>query len=104
MIATPGGKVASNQLIINVPLKLGTKIIKTDLILLALEGVDIILGVDYSLDLSSRAVEIVCSEIEEIPVVREYADVFPDDLPSMPPAQDIEFVIKLQPGTTPISK
>ena len=42
--------------------------------------------------------------IEDIPVVREYADVFSDDLPVMPPDQDIEFVIELQPGTTPISK
>jgi hypothetical protein len=64
MIATPGGKIASNQLIRNVPIKLGSKIIKTDLILLALEGINIILGVDWmtwhgvTLDLSSRAVEI----------------------------------------------
>ena len=34
----------------------------------------------------------------------EYADVFPDDLPGMPPDRDIEFVIELQPGTAPISK
>ena len=34
----------------------------------------------------------------------EYADVFPDDLPGMPPDRDIEFIIELQPGTTPISK
>ena len=42
--------------------------------------------------------------LEDIPIVREYADVFPDDLPGMPPDRDIEFVIELQPGTTPISK
>ena len=41
---------------------------------------------------------------EDIPVVHEYADVFSDDLPSMPPDRDIEFVIELQPGTSPISK
>jgi len=35
--------------------------------------------------------------------VCEYADVFPDDLPGMPPDRDIEFVIELQPGTAPIS-
>ena len=34
----------------------------------------------------------------------EYADVFPDDFPRMPPDRDIEFIIELQPGTTPISK
>ena len=42
--------------------------------------------------------------LEDIPVVREYVDVFPDDLPGMPPERDIEFVIELQPGTAPISK
>jgi hypothetical protein len=41
---------------------------------------------------------------ENIPVVCEYADVFPDDLPRMPPDRDIEFVIELQPGTASISK
>jgi hypothetical protein len=40
----------------------------------------------------------------KIPVVCEYANVFPDELPRMPPDQDIEFAIELQPGTTPISK
>ena len=43
-------------------------------------------------------------KIENIPVVCEYADVFPDDLPGMPPDRDIEFVIELQPGTANISK
>jgi len=42
--------------------------------------------------------------LEDIPVVCEYADVFPDYLPGMPPDRDIEFVIELQHGTTPISK
>jgi hypothetical protein len=42
--------------------------------------------------------------LKKIPVVCEYADVFPDELPGMPPDRDIEFAIELQPGTTPISK
>jgi hypothetical protein len=37
-------------------------------------------------------------------VVREYPDVFPDELPGMTPDRDIEFAIELQPRTTPISK
>jgi hypothetical protein len=37
-------------------------------------------------------------------VVCEYADVFLDELPGMPPDRDIEFAIELQPETTPISK
>jgi hypothetical protein len=36
--------------------------------------------------------------------VCEYPDVFPDELPGMPPDRDIEFAIELQPGTAPISK
>jgi hypothetical protein len=42
--------------------------------------------------------------LKKILVVCEYANVFPDELPGMPPDQDIEFAIELQPGTTPISK
>jgi hypothetical protein len=43
-------------------------------------------------------------KLEDIHVVREFPDVFPDDLPGMPPERAIEFKIELQPGTTPISK
>nr|CAE04771.3 OSJNBa0079C19.12 [Oryza sativa Japonica Group] len=42
--------------------------------------------------------------LEEIPIVRDFPDVFPDDLPGMPPKRDIEFIIDLVPGTTPIHK
>jgi hypothetical protein len=42
--------------------------------------------------------------LKKITVVYEYADVFPDELPGMPPDRDIEFAIELQPGTAPISK
>jgi hypothetical protein len=53
---------------------------------------------------NSCAYVTVISPLEEIPVVCEYPDVFPDELPGMPPDRDVEFVIELQPGTTPISK
>jgi hypothetical protein len=46
----------------------------------------------------------VAIQLEDIPVVCDYPDVFPDDLPGIPPDRDVEFVIELQPGTTPISK
>jgi hypothetical protein len=42
--------------------------------------------------------------LEDIKVVNEYPDVFPDDLPGMPSDRDIEFSIELLPGTAPISK
>ena len=37
-------------------------------------------------------------------MVNEFPDVFPDELPGMPPDRDIEFVIELKPGTAPIYK
>jgi hypothetical protein len=135
MIATPRGKIATNQLNRSVPVSMGSKIFKTTLLILVLEGMDIILGADWMthhrvvLDVAARALEIrsptsedlvlylpsqdptqLCafammeSLVQKIPVVCEYADVFPDELPGMPPDRDIEFAIKLQSGTTPISK
>jgi hypothetical protein len=40
----------------------------------------------------------------EVPVVNKFPDVFPEELPGTPPDRDIEFVIELKPGTTPIYK
>jgi hypothetical protein len=37
-------------------------------------------------------------------VVNEFPDVFPEELPGMPPDRDIEFVIELKPGTALIYK
>jgi len=42
--------------------------------------------------------------LENLPVVCEYPDVFPEDLPGMPPDREVEFSIELIPGTAPISK
>jgi hypothetical protein len=44
------------------------------------------------------------SQGSEVPMVNEFLDVFLEDLPGMPPDRDIEVVIELKPGTTPISK
>jgi hypothetical protein len=43
-------------------------------------------------------------KLKDIHIVREFLDVFPNDLPGMPPERAIEFRIELQPGTAPISK
>jgi hypothetical protein len=41
---------------------------------------------------------------DNIHVVRDYPDVFSEELPRMPPEREVEFVIDLLPGTAPISK
>ena len=43
-------------------------------------------------------------KIDMVPVVREYADVFPDDLPGLPPDREVVFGIDLVPGMAPIAK
>jgi hypothetical protein len=44
------------------------------------------------------------SQGSEVPVVNEFPDVFPEELPGMPPDRDIKFVIELKPGTAPMYK
>jgi hypothetical protein len=41
---------------------------------------------------------------EAIKLVSEFQDVFPEDLPGMPPKRKVEFVIELIPSTAPVSK
>jgi hypothetical protein len=42
--------------------------------------------------------------LEDTPVICEFSDVFPVDLPGMSPVRDVEFTIELQPFMTPISR
>src|SRR3954463_15193980 len=42
--------------------------------------------------------------IDEVRVVCDFPDVFPEELPGIPPVRAIEFVIELEPGTQPISR
>jgi len=55
-----------------------------------------------------RAIEQVhattMKEVENTPVVREFADVFPEDLLGLPRDRNVQFSIELKPGTTPISR
>ena len=48
---------------------------------------------DYSVEVPS---------MESVPVVCEFPEVFPTDLPGMPPDRDIDRCIDLAPGTQPI--
>ncbi|XP_031127569.1 uncharacterized protein LOC116029662, partial [Ipomoea triloba] len=96
---------------------------------LDMEGIDVVLGMDW---LDMYKAQIVCNErkklrkyahqgcevylclvqdaeieepeINQIPVVREFPDVFLEDLTEMPPEREVEFTIDLAPGTAPISK
>src|SRR4051812_34242970 len=41
--------------------------------------------------------------IDELKVVREISEVFPDDIPDVPPEREVEFTIDLVPSTRPVS-
>ncbi|GJT29568.1 hypothetical protein Tco_0909843 [Tanacetum coccineum] len=42
--------------------------------------------------------------LEDIPVVREFPEVFPEDLPCLPSVRQVEFQINLIPRTTPVAR
>jgi hypothetical protein len=44
------------------------------------------------------------TSLDEIRIIQNYPDIFPEDLLGMPPNRDIEFIMELLPGTLPISK
>ncbi|KAJ9547281.1 hypothetical protein OSB04_019824 [Centaurea solstitialis] len=43
-------------------------------------------------------------QIQDIPVVREFPEVFPEELPGLPPHRQVEFHIDLVPGAAPVAK
>ena len=42
--------------------------------------------------------------MEDIPVLREYVDVFSEEILGLPPKRELDFTIDLVPGTVPTSK
>jgi hypothetical protein len=92
----------------------------TNLIVMGTHGIDVILEIN---GLDKYQVVIICDKriikggchqmaidskeadsLETIKVVSEFLDVFPKDLPGMPPERKVEFAIELLPRTAPISK
>ena len=43
-------------------------------------------------------------KLDDVPIVRDFLEVFPEDLLGLPPDREIKFVIELVPSTTPISQ
>ncbi|XP_057248286.1 uncharacterized protein LOC130590244 [Beta vulgaris subsp. vulgaris] len=121
-IMLPSGEVVTcSRVYENVLVRIGEVDFETNLIEFPLEDLEIILGMDW---LKEYKAEILCGEqkvrlrnkngkkrleeeklkIEHVKVVNEFPDVFPEDIPGMPPQRELEFTIDLVPGTAPISK
>ncbi|KAI3797789.1 hypothetical protein L1987_33052 [Smallanthus sonchifolius] len=76
-----------------------------DLMPMPMQEFNVIIGMNC---LSSHAATIICNqkieetrlhwkELDQVPVVNEFLEVFPDDLPGAPPGREIEFTIDLIP-------
>nr|GFD42268.1 putative reverse transcriptase domain-containing protein [Tanacetum cinerariifolium] len=42
--------------------------------------------------------------LEDVPVICKFQDVFPEDLPGLPPPRQVEFKIELVPGAAPVAR
>ncbi|XP_027936156.1 uncharacterized protein LOC114191172 [Vigna unguiculata] len=145
LISTPfSGQVATSSVCVGCSMEVAGHRFKVNLVCLSLEGLDVILGMDW---LSNNHIIIDCGrrilvfpeheglelisaqrvineveagaicfmivthaeknstaeKISVIPVVEEYADVFPDEIPEFPPSRDVDFTIDLILGVGPVS-
>jgi hypothetical protein len=128
---TPGADLLCHLKCSQVRILLSGVVFLADLAVLPSHGVDVILGMDW---LTKHNGVISCADktilltnhqgksvscqaqppaqdpmvfnlaAESISVVEEFMDVFPEELPEMPPEREVEFYIDLIPGTAPIAK
>ncbi|XP_021728723.1 uncharacterized protein LOC110695800 [Chenopodium quinoa] len=121
-VAIPTGEVRErSRLFRNIPLTISEVEFPSDLIEFDLKDLDVIVGMDW-LGKYKAQIDCVAQKVTlygpaktrirdkeeksdtKLPVVEEFPDVFPDEIPGMPPERDVEFTVDLVPGTRPISK
>ncbi|GJS44078.1 putative reverse transcriptase domain-containing protein [Tanacetum coccineum] len=120
-----GNLVSTNTVIKGCTLTLLNQPFEIDLMPIKLGSFDVVIGMDW---LSKYHAKILCDEkvvhipingetliirvmekksdekrLEDIPVVKEFLDVFPEDLPGLPPVRQVEFQIDLIPGAAPVA-
>ncbi|GKE09947.1 putative reverse transcriptase domain-containing protein, partial [Tanacetum coccineum] len=104
-----GQLVEIDKVIKGCKLEIEGHIFDIDLIPFGHRSFDVIIGIDW---LSNFKAEIICHEkVVRIPlpdgkivVVRDFPEVFPDDLYGLLHIHEIEFRIELTPGATPVAK
>ncbi|GKA26812.1 putative reverse transcriptase domain-containing protein [Tanacetum coccineum] len=103
-----GKVVSTNTVLRGCTLVLLNHVFKIDLLPTRLGSFDVIVGMDW---LSYHRAVIDCYEkiadekkLDDIRVVRDFPEVFPDDLSGLPPVREIEFRIDLIPGASPVVK
>ncbi|GJT63875.1 hypothetical protein Tco_1015355 [Tanacetum coccineum] len=61
----------------------------------------------YALEMLGKTPNNVVAEkkrLEDVPIVKDFPDVFPEDLPGLPPTRQVEFQIDLVPGAAPVAR
>ncbi|GKF27140.1 putative reverse transcriptase domain-containing protein, partial [Tanacetum coccineum] len=123
-----GNLVGTNTVIQGYTLILLNQPFEIDLMPIKLGSFDVVIGMDW---LSKYHARIICDEkvvhipidgetliiraqvmekksddkrLEDIPVVKEFLEVFLENLPSLPPVRQVEFQIDLIPGATPVAR
>nr|GEV46101.1 reverse transcriptase domain-containing protein [Tanacetum cinerariifolium] len=123
-----GNLVGTNTVIQGCTLILLNQPLEIDLTSIKLDSFDIVIGMDW---FSNYHAKIICDEkvvhipiggetliiraqvmekksnerrLRDIPVVREFLEVFPEDLPGLPSVRQVEFQIDLIPGAAPVAR
>nr|XP_043615868.1 uncharacterized protein LOC122587767 [Erigeron canadensis] len=106
-----GGLSRNSQVVRDCVLELCDHPFYIDLMPFDIGSFDVIVGMDWlsamnaMIDYGSRVVRIPLESGEELVVqVKDFADVFPDDLPGLPPSRKLDFRIDLIPNASPVAK
>ncbi|GJU82712.1 reverse transcriptase domain-containing protein [Tanacetum coccineum] len=77
-----------------------------DLMPIELGSFDAIIGMDWLANHHAKETEDKSEEkrLEDVPTVRDFPEVFPEDLPRLPPTRQVEFQIDLVPGVAPVAR
>ncbi|GJV32453.1 putative reverse transcriptase domain-containing protein [Tanacetum coccineum] len=104
-----GNLVSTNTVIQGCILTLLNQPFEIDLMPIKLGSFDVVIGMEWlsSLIIPINGETLIIRDekrLEDIPVVREFPEVFPKDLPSLPLVRQVEFQIDLIPGATPVAQ
>ncbi|GKB15101.1 reverse transcriptase domain-containing protein [Tanacetum coccineum] len=98
--------LTTNTIFRGYTLNLQNYLFKIDLLPIELGSFDVIVGMDWMAEHRAQEEEtkILERRIEDVPVVRDFTDVFPEDFPGLPPTRQVEFHIELIPGAAPVAR
>ncbi|XP_071714882.1 uncharacterized protein [Rutidosis leptorrhynchoides] len=92
-------------------LNLSNNLFEVDLMPIEFGSFDVVIGMDWYLKKGYPSILVHVKELktkevglEDVPVVHEFPQVFPEDFPGLPPHRQVEFQIDLVPGATPVAK